>query len=113
MSVGNAKMFISRGLLDSSLRNELNCAASIENLDLALANLGLRFSSSDFDEAYNHEVLQCQFEDQSDRLAEFRMWWELLILILGGENSIESTTTRPPCSMREPCPTCNCQLLAH
>lgn len=108
MSIGNAEMFISRGLINSSLRKELNCAVSIENLHTSLSNMGLRFSKSEFDEAYNNAVLQCQFEDQSDRLAEFRMWWELLTLILGGENSIESTTTRPSCSMDEPCATCNC-----
>jgi hypothetical protein len=99
---------ISRGLVDHSLRNALNSLTSIEMINRHLVEENLLFSTPEFEDAYNFSLTQCQFEDQADRLAEFRMWWELLNLIVAGENSIESNIARTSCSMLGSCTTCSC-----
>ena len=82
MTIGNALSFIKRGQTDSALRKRLNAAGSPDELSEILAAEKLNFSEHDFDEAYHHQLTQCQEEEQADQLREFKMWWDLLCQII-------------------------------
>jgi hypothetical protein len=83
MSSDNARKFIVRGMGDAALRASLNCADTAEELHQALGEAGLRFSPAEFEQAFNNQLIQCQFEEQADQLKEFRTWWDALRRILG------------------------------
>lgn len=78
MSIGNALAFIKRGFEDEALRARLNAASSLAELRDVLADEKMVFTAHDFDEAYHHELIQCQELEDAERLVEFRMWWSLL-----------------------------------
>jgi hypothetical protein len=82
MTIGNALTFINRGQEDSALRSRLNKANSPDELVEILAAEKLTFSAHDFDEAYHHQLTQCQEEEDANQLKEFKMWWELLSQVL-------------------------------
>ena len=78
MTIGNALSFIKRSQADSALRARLNAAESPDELSEILVTEKLSFSAHDFDEAYHHQLTECQEEEEADQLKEFKMWWELL-----------------------------------
>jgi len=78
MTVGNALKFIERGLRDSALRNSLNSAADLSELQSILDDEKLIFSANDFDEAFHYRLILCQEEEEADQIKEFKMWWYLL-----------------------------------
>ena len=82
MTVGNALIFIDRGLEDSALRKRLNTTDSLKARDDTLSAEGLTFSDNEFDEAFHHRLTLCQEEEEADQLKEFKMWWDLLARIL-------------------------------
>lgn len=82
MTICNALSFIKRCLNDADLRGRLNGAVSRDDLDLILANEFLTFSASDFNEAYNHKLTECQEAEEAEQLKELKLWWELLGQIL-------------------------------
>ena len=81
MTIKNALTFIKRGQEDRTLRSRLNAAASADELSEILTSEKLEFSAHDFDEAYHHQLTQCQEEEEAEQLKEFRMWWDLLCQI--------------------------------
>jgi hypothetical protein len=82
MTIGNALSFIKSCLNDADLRGRLNSAVSRDELDLILAQEFLTFSASDFDEAYNHKLAECQEAEEAEQLKELKLWWGLLGRIL-------------------------------
>lgn len=82
MTIGNALTFIKRGLEDSDLRGRLNAATSLMEIDQVLAEADLLFSTCDFDEAFHHQLTQCQVMEAAEQLKEFKLWWELLLRTL-------------------------------
>jgi hypothetical protein len=82
MTIGNALTFINRGQEDKALRSRLNAANNPDELNEILTAEKLTFSAHDFDEAYHHQLTQCQEEEEADRLKEFKMWWDLLAQVL-------------------------------
>ncbi len=83
MTIGNALTFIERGLTDSVLRERLNAATGLPELDDVLAEEKLLFSAHDFDEAFHHRLTQCKEMEEAEQIREFKMWWDLLFRILG------------------------------
>ena len=83
MSIHNAKKFISRIMEEPSLRDRLNGASSIDELFAVLVKEGIPFTHSEFEEAYSNRLVSCQFEEQASHLNELKMWWKLLLGILG------------------------------
>lgn len=79
MTIGNAKEFIKRGMQDRDLRSRVLAASDDASLQAVLASEGLFFSDHDFDEAFHNLLTQCQYEEQADRLREFRMFWEMTV----------------------------------
>ncbi|MBI5593600.1 MAG: hypothetical protein HY881_24370 [Deltaproteobacteria bacterium] len=79
MTIGNAQTFIKRGLEDSDLRGRLNSATSLLEIDQVLTEADLLFSSCDFDEAFHHQLTECQAMEAAEQLKEFKLWWDLLI----------------------------------
>lgn len=106
MSIGNAKKFIIRGMEDQELRNKLNRAPTIEALQAVLEEAGLTFSTYEFEDAYNNSRTECQFEEQADKLSEFRMWWELLNTFFGVQPAPFSCASSSSCS-RGSCKGCD------
>jgi|GEM_PF-421654 len=82
MTIGNALTFIDRGIGDSALRERLNAATSVIELENVLAEERLLFSAYDFDEAFHHRLTLCQEIEDADQLKEFKQWWDLLVRIL-------------------------------
>lgn len=78
MTIGNALTFIKRGQADSTLRSRLNAAGNPDELNEILAAEKLSFTAHDFNEAYHHQLTECQEEEEADQLREFKMWWDLL-----------------------------------
>ena len=78
MTIGNALNFIKRGMTDIELRKRLNGASNPEDLKDILDKEKLLFSAHDFDEAFHHQLTECQEEEEADQLKEFKTWWELL-----------------------------------
>ncbi len=83
MTIGNALTFIKQGLKDSQLRKHLNSASSSAELYNVLADERLTFSLQDFDQAFHLCLVKCQEEEDAEELKEFKMWWNLLLTILG------------------------------
>jgi hypothetical protein len=83
MSIHNAKKFISSGMKDAKLRNRLNSATTMAELLEVITGYGLSFTPEEFEEAYRNRLVQCQFEEQADQLREFKLWWDLLLGMLG------------------------------
>jgi hypothetical protein len=78
VTIRNALAFIERGLRDTALRNRLNDARNLSELQHALEAEEILFSAEDFDEAFHHRLTQCQEEEEADQIKEFKMWWDLL-----------------------------------
>lgn len=78
MTIGNALLFIRKGLQDRDLRHQLNHASSIAELDSILIDHGLAFSDHDFEEAFYNRLFKCQEQELADQLKEFKVWWDLL-----------------------------------
>lgn len=87
MTIGNALAFIKRGYEDDALRKRLNSAASMAELEDILVKEKLMFSAHDFDEAYHHSLTLCQEVEEADKLSEFKMWWDLLLHMIGPVSS--------------------------
>ena len=85
MTIGNALLFIRQGLEDRELRQKLNRASSMSELDSILIAHGLAFSEHDFEEAFYSRLFKCQDQVVADQLKEFKVWWDLLILNLRQE----------------------------
>lgn len=83
MSIHNAKKFITVGLEDVQLRNRLNSAATMMELAVITGEYGMSFTPGEFEEAFSNRLVQCQFEEQAVQLKEFKLWWDLLLGILG------------------------------
>jgi hypothetical protein len=92
MTIGNALTFITRGLIDSALRERLNGALNASELQNLLDNEKLLFSANDFDEAFYHRLTQCQEAEEADQIKELKMWWDLL------SQSLEPTAGGKQCS---------------
>lgn len=82
MTIGNALAFIKRSLGDADLRTRLNRAESKEALDQIMTDESIKFSAHDFDEAYNHNLTECQEEEMAEQIKELKQWWDLLNHIL-------------------------------
>jgi hypothetical protein len=82
MTIVNAQTFIKRGLEDSDLRGRLNAATSKLEIDQVLAQEDLLFSAPDFDEAFHHQLTQCQAMEAAEQLKEFKLWWDFLFRTL-------------------------------
>lgn len=82
MTIGNAILFIKRGLFDGELRDRLNGASTPPEFQKILDGEKLVFTDYDFDEAYHHLLVKCQEEEDADQLKEFKMWWDLSAQIL-------------------------------
>ena len=108
MTIANAKKFIDRGMADDQFRGELNGTDSISELYRTLNDSGLPFSPEEFEEAFRNRLVQCQFEEQADRLREFKMWWDLLHRFLGyiGEGPTGSCGSGIRCSSAGSCSGC-------
>ena len=85
MTIANAKSFIKRGMADPELRKRLNRTSTRTQLNRILTEQSLMFSFSEFNDAYTNTLIQCQFEDDANRLKAFRMWWDLLFMSLSNE----------------------------
>ena len=83
MALHHAKRFIAAAMEDAELRDKMNAAASIDALLAVAAAYGFPFTLQEMEEAYTNRLTQCQFEEQADHLKEFKLWWDLLLGILG------------------------------
>lgn len=108
MTTTNAKKFIIKGQEDTDLRRALNGADTIEELYQLMADRNLSFTESEFEEAYNEQLVNCQHHDFAEQLQEFKMWWEMLHKILGspsltGGSACESSQQ---CGNNKSCGSC-------
>ena len=78
MTIGSATQFIKRGLVDQSLRDNLNLATTLAELHDVLGDEGFAFSVLDFENALNGMLVKCQEWEVAEMLKEFKMWWEML-----------------------------------
>ncbi len=85
MTIGNALTFIKRGMTDEVLRKSLNMSEDMGGLEQILKRENLMFSFHEFDEAFNHRLVQCQEEQEADHLKEFKLWWILLVQMNQGK----------------------------
>ncbi len=92
MSIGNALIFINRGLEDNNLRGRLNAASRQPKLNQVLAEEDLLFSAHDFDETFHHQLTRCKTLETVDQLKEFKLWWDLLM------RTLEPAACKTPCS---------------
>ena len=90
MTIANAKEFIKRGMRDQELRDRLNGALTVDELYRTLGENELVFSPEELEEAYSNGLTLCQFEEQADRLKEFRMWWDLLHRFLSADSRMST-----------------------
>lgn len=81
MTIGKAKQFIQRGMLDSDLRARVLASSDGAPMKTVLVEEDLIFSDHDFDEAFHNLLTQCQSQDQADQLREFRMWWLMAVAL--------------------------------
>ena len=51
-------------------------------VETVLAEEDLLFSAYDFDEAFHHQLTQCQEMEAAEQLKEFKLWWDLLFRTL-------------------------------
>ena len=82
MTIGNAKQFIQRGMLESDLRARLLASHDNVSLEGLLKEEDLLFSDGDFDEAFHNLLTQCQTREQADQLNAFRMWWQMTVSLV-------------------------------
>jgi ABC-type molybdate transport system ATPase subunit len=78
MTISNALIFIQRGQQENQLRQRLNAAPSILELQKALMIEQLEFSEQDFDQAFHLLLVKCQEVEEAEQLKGFKMWWTLL-----------------------------------
>lgn len=78
MTVANAQKFIKQGLGDRELRDRLNSASDLSELQKILEDENLGFSPNEFDEAFYNVLTECQSTEAADQVKEFKMWWEFL-----------------------------------
>jgi hypothetical protein len=82
MTIGKAKTFIRRAMTDSEMRSRLNAAPSIQVRDDILAAENLLFSPAEFEDAYRHQLTECQNEETAGELKEFKLWWDYLASLI-------------------------------
>ena len=68
MSIQNAIRFIHKVQGDDEFRNNLFRLKNISQFEGFLEEKELDYTEFEFDEAYHHLLVQCQFEEQADRL---------------------------------------------
>ena len=89
MALHQAKRFITVAMEDAELRDRMNSAPSVDALLAVVAGYGFPFTPQELEEAYTNRLTLCQFEEQADRLKEFKQWWDLLLGFLGAATSGE------------------------
>lgn len=82
MTIASAKTFIRTGMTDHELRRQLNQTADIKGLKKVLSEKEYSFSVHEFEEAFNTILFQCQFEEDAQRLSEFKLWWDFLVITI-------------------------------
>lgn len=78
MTISNALIFIQRGQRENRLRQRLNAASNLFELQKILAMEQLKFSEQEFDQAYHIQLVKCQDVEEAEQLKGFKMWWTLL-----------------------------------
>jgi len=78
MTISNALIFIQRGQKENHLRQRLNAASNMFELQKILAMEQLKFSDLDFDQAFHLQLVKCQELEEAEQLKGFKMWWTLL-----------------------------------
>jgi len=68
MSIQNAIRFIHKVQEDDEFRNDLFQLKNISQFESFLEEKDLDYTEFEFDEAYHHLLVQCQFEEQADGL---------------------------------------------
>ncbi len=68
MSIGNAKKFIHLIQTDEKFRKDLYKVADIPGFYEFIKEKDLDFTDDEFEEAHNNLIVECQFEEQHDRL---------------------------------------------
>ena len=91
MTIGNALTFIKRGMAEQSLRDRLNTAATLSELQKVLAEEELTFTSFEFEDAVNSSLVKCAEWDEADQLKEFQQWWEMLQSFVSPDGAVSSS----------------------
>ncbi len=78
MSLNGAIKFINQTRVDDELRTKLNIAADNNARNAVLKDYELTFNYSEFEDAYNNMLCNCQTDDQASDLQNFKLWWDYL-----------------------------------
>lgn len=79
MTINDALLFIKRGMEDKLFRDRLNKTSDTSEIQGILSDQNYNFSYSEFEDAFNKSLTECQAEDNANRLKEFKVWWDLLV----------------------------------
>ena len=78
MSIQNAIRFIKKVQADKSFREGLFQIATVNEFRVFLTENNLEYDEAEFEEAYHHLLVQCQFEEEADRLRDVSSMMRLL-----------------------------------
>lgn len=78
MPMAHVRPFLKQVLTDKVFRDKLISAASEADRTAVLAEYGYEFSAAEFEEGYNATLVGLQFEDDANRLKEFKLMWDML-----------------------------------
>lgn len=78
MPMAHVRPFLKQVLTDRAFRDKLTAAASEADRTAILADYGYEFSDAEFEEGYNSTLVGLQFEEDANRLKEFKLMWDML-----------------------------------
>lgn len=78
MPMAHVRPFLKQVLTDKTFRDKLVAAAGAADRATILAEYGYEFSDAEFEEGYNATLVGLQFEEDANRLKEFKLMWDML-----------------------------------
>lgn len=79
MPIADAKKFLVEVMQNETLRGALNTADGEAGREAVLAEVGFRFNAQEFEEAWRHELTQCQTQELAEQLHDLHQWWQMLL----------------------------------
>jgi len=76
--MAHVRPFLKQILTDKTFRDKLISTSNAADRAEVLAKYGYEFSDTEFEEGYNATLVGLQFEDDANRLKEFKLMWDML-----------------------------------
>lgn len=78
MSRRDARRFLYLAMQDPAIRRQLNAAGGDSGRRAILQSHDISFTDQEFEDAWRHELAECQTEALADHLHDIRQWWQFL-----------------------------------